>query len=120
MEHEAIVALTSKVVFIEEPKWTTVMAKNVRQVVSRVVKTLADTPIKEQCKLNLRLMSFEAKEGETEKELVAAVQHRTVARPNEIVCQGCHRHTVMACDYAGLHIDGRRTPWCGATQIRNK
>jgi hypothetical protein len=70
MEHEAIVVITAKVVSTEEPKWTAVMAKNVRQVVSRVVETLADTPIKKECKLNLHLTSFEAKEGETEKELV--------------------------------------------------
>ncbi len=30
MEHEADVAITAKVVFMEEPKWSTVMAKNVR------------------------------------------------------------------------------------------
>jgi hypothetical protein len=29
MEHEAVVAIIGKVGFIEEPKWTTVMAKNV-------------------------------------------------------------------------------------------
>jgi hypothetical protein len=52
------------------PKWTTVMAKNVRQVVNRVVETLADMLKQEEHKLNLRLTGFEAKEGETEKELV--------------------------------------------------
>ncbi|CAK9278691.1 unnamed protein product [Sphagnum jensenii] len=46
------------------------MAKNVRQVVSRAVETLADTPKQEECKLNLCLKGFEAKEGETENELV--------------------------------------------------
>ncbi len=39
-------------------------------MVSRVVETLADAPKQEEHKLNLRLMGFEAKEGETEKELV--------------------------------------------------
>jgi hypothetical protein len=34
------------------------------------VETLADTPKQEEHKLNLRLTSFEVKEGETEKELV--------------------------------------------------
>jgi hypothetical protein len=34
------------------------------------VETLADAPKQEECKLNLRLTGFEAKEGETEKELV--------------------------------------------------
>jgi len=34
------------------------------------METLVDTPKQEECKLNLRLISFEAKEGETEKELV--------------------------------------------------
>jgi uncharacterized glyoxalase superfamily metalloenzyme YdcJ len=47
-----------------------VMAKNVRQVVNRAVETLADAPKQEECKLNLRLTSFKAKEGETKKELV--------------------------------------------------
>jgi hypothetical protein len=47
-----------------------VMAKNVHQVVSRAVETLADAPKQEERKLNLRLTSFEAKEGETKNELV--------------------------------------------------
>jgi hypothetical protein len=34
MEHKAVVAITTKVTFTEEPKWTTVMAKNVHQVVN--------------------------------------------------------------------------------------
>jgi hypothetical protein len=34
MEHKAVAIVTTKVTFVEEPKWTTVMAKNVRQVVS--------------------------------------------------------------------------------------
>jgi hypothetical protein len=34
------------------------------------LETLVDTPKQEERKLNLRLMGFEAKEGETEKELV--------------------------------------------------
>ncbi len=34
MEHEAATTITTKVAFGEEPKWITVMAKNVRQVVS--------------------------------------------------------------------------------------
>jgi hypothetical protein len=33
-----------KVAFAEEPKWTTAMAKNMCQVVNRVVETLADAP----------------------------------------------------------------------------
>ncbi len=44
MEREAIAAVTAKVASMEEPKWTTVMAKNVHQVVSRVMETLADAP----------------------------------------------------------------------------
>jgi hypothetical protein len=39
-------------------------------VVSWVVETLADVPKQKECKLNLRLMGFEAKEGKIEKELV--------------------------------------------------
>jgi hypothetical protein len=34
------------------------------------METLTDTPIQEEHKFKLRLMGFEAKEGETEKELV--------------------------------------------------
>jgi hypothetical protein len=64
------VAITAKAVSTEEAKWTTVMAKNVRQVVNQAVETLADMPKQEERKLNLHLTGFEAKEGETEKELV--------------------------------------------------
>jgi hypothetical protein len=39
-------------------------------VVNQVVETLAHTPKQDERKLNLRLTGFEAKEGETEKELV--------------------------------------------------
>jgi hypothetical protein len=70
MEHKATVVITAKPTSAEEPKWTTVMAKNMRQVVNRVVETLADASKQEECKFNLRFTSFEAKEGETEKELV--------------------------------------------------
>ncbi len=63
-------AITAKAVSTEEAKWTTVMAKNVRQVVNQAVETLADMPKQEERKLNLHLTGFEAKEGETEKELV--------------------------------------------------
>ncbi len=70
MEHKVATPITAKVASTEEPKWTTVMAKNVRQVVSRVVETLANVPKQEESKLNLHLMSIEAKEGETKKELV--------------------------------------------------
>jgi hypothetical protein len=34
------------------------------------METLANAPKQEECKLNLRLMGFETKEGETNKELV--------------------------------------------------
>jgi hypothetical protein len=70
MEQEAIVAVTAKVAFVEEPKWTIVMAKNTRQVVSRVVETLANAPKQEECNFKLCLTGFKTKEGETEKELV--------------------------------------------------
>jgi hypothetical protein len=70
MEREAATAITTKATSVEEPKWTTVMAKNVCQVVSRVMETLADAPKQKECKLNSRLTSFEAKEGKTKKELV--------------------------------------------------
>jgi hypothetical protein len=70
MECEAVVVVIAKVAFAKEPKWTIVMAKNVRQVVNWVVDTLANTPKQGEHKLNLRFTSLEAKEGETEKELV--------------------------------------------------
>jgi hypothetical protein len=53
-------AVTAKVAFAEEPKWTTVMAKNVHQVVSRAMETLVDAPKQEERKLNLHLIGFEA------------------------------------------------------------
>jgi len=70
MEWEAAVVITVKAASAEEPKWTTMMAKNVRQVGSQAMETLVDTPKQKDGKLNLRLTRFEAKEGETEKELV--------------------------------------------------
>jgi hypothetical protein len=70
MAREAAMGITTKVAYVEEPKCTIVMAKNVRQVVNRAVETLADVPKQEERKFNLCLMGFEAKEGETEKELV--------------------------------------------------
>ncbi len=36
--------VTAKAVSMEEPKWTIVLAKNMRHVVNRAVKTLADVP----------------------------------------------------------------------------
>jgi hypothetical protein len=70
MEHEVTAVAIIKARSLEEPKWTIVMARNVRQVVNRPVKTLADAPKQEEHKLNLRFTSFEAKEGETKKKLV--------------------------------------------------
>jgi hypothetical protein len=70
IEREATTTVTTKVVFAEEPKWTTMMAKNVRQVVNQVVETLANAPKQEERKLNMRLIGFKAKEGKTEIELV--------------------------------------------------
>ncbi len=70
MEREAATAIIAKVASMEEPKWTTVMAKNVCQVVSWAVETLANVPKQEEWKLNLCLTGFEAKEGEIEKELL--------------------------------------------------
>ncbi len=70
MEREAAMAFTTKAAIMDEPKRTTVMAKNVHQVVSRVVETLANVLKQGEHKLNLRLTGFKAKEGEIEKELV--------------------------------------------------
>ncbi|CAN5972712.1 unnamed protein product [Sphagnum jensenii] len=57
----------TKAMYMEEPKWTMMLAKNVCQVVSWVVETLVDAP--KQKEFNLHLTSFKAKEGETENEL---------------------------------------------------
>jgi hypothetical protein len=70
MERRAAMAVIAKATFTEEPKRTMMMAKNVCQVVSWVVETLANMPKQEERKLNLRFTGFEAKKGETEKELV--------------------------------------------------
>ncbi len=70
MECEVAAIVIAKVAFMEKPKWTTMMAKNVRQVVSQVVETLANAPKQEEHKFKLCFTSFEAKEGGTEKGLV--------------------------------------------------
>ncbi|CAK9217107.1 unnamed protein product [Sphagnum troendelagicum] len=70
MECKATVIIITKVVSTKEPKWTMVMAKNMHQVVSWAVETLADMPKQEKHKFNLHLTGFEAKEGTTKKELV--------------------------------------------------
>lgn len=70
MEREAAAAIKAKATSTEDPKCTTMITKNVRQVVSQVLETLANTPKHEERKFNPRLTGLEAKEGETEKELV--------------------------------------------------
>jgi hypothetical protein len=45
MERKAATVVIAKAASTKEPKWITVMAKNMRQVVSRAMETLADTPI---------------------------------------------------------------------------
>ncbi len=44
MEREAVVVVIAKVTSAKKPKWTTMIAKNVRHVVTRAVQTLADAP----------------------------------------------------------------------------
>jgi hypothetical protein len=44
MERELTAAITTKVTSAKEPKWTMVMAKNIRQVVNQVMETLAYAP----------------------------------------------------------------------------
>jgi hypothetical protein len=85
MECEVTMVVIAKVASTKEPKWTTVMAKNVCQVVSQAVETLVDAPKEGECKFNLCFTGFKAKEGETEKELVQW--------PNEVARQGYSRHT---------------------------
>jgi len=78
MECEVATTLTTNAASKEEPKWTMVMAKNVRQVVNQAVETLADMPKQKERKLNLRLMGFEAKEGETKNKLVQRLNIKTL------------------------------------------
>jgi hypothetical protein len=70
MERKAAAAVAAKAASTEEPKWTMVITKNMCQVVSRAMETLADAPKQEDRKPNLCLTGFEAKEGETKTELV--------------------------------------------------
>jgi predicted deacetylase len=70
MECEAATTIIIKVVLTEEPKWTIMMAKNVRQMVNRAMKTLVDVLKQNERKFNLHLTSFKAREGETKKQLV--------------------------------------------------
>jgi hypothetical protein len=109
MEHGVTVTVIAKATFLEEPKWSTMMAKNVHQVVSWAVETLANTPKQEERKFNLRLTSFEAKEGESEKELVQRFNVNVVG-PNEIMCQGCRHHAVAACCCMSLRLGGGYAP----------
>jgi hypothetical protein len=44
MEHKATTTIIAKAASLEEPKWTIVMAKNVREVVNWVVETLVNVP----------------------------------------------------------------------------
>jgi hypothetical protein len=59
-------AVTTNATSTKEPKWTTVMAKNGHHVLNQALETLADMPKQKECKFNLRLTGFEAKEGESE------------------------------------------------------
>ncbi len=70
MERKVATLIIAKVASTEEPKWTTVMAKNMHQVVGRAVETLVNASKQEERKFNLHLMGFKAKDGETKKELV--------------------------------------------------
>jgi hypothetical protein len=69
MEREVVGAITSKVTSTKEPKWITVMAKNVRHMVNQAVETLVNTPKQEERKLNLRLTGLKAKESEIGKDM---------------------------------------------------
>jgi hypothetical protein len=48
IECEATAIVATKAMSAEEPKWTTVMVKNVRQVVNQAMETLVDTPKQEE------------------------------------------------------------------------
>jgi hypothetical protein len=47
-------------------------------------------------------------------------QHRAIARPNEVVCQGHCHHIAMVYNYASLHLSGGCAPWRGVVQVRNE
>jgi hypothetical protein len=70
IERQVTAVVIVKAAFTEKPKWTTVMAKNMRQVVSQAVETQVDAPKQEERKFNLRLTGFEPKNDEIEKQLV--------------------------------------------------
>ncbi len=70
MEHEAGASVIAKATSMEQPKWTTVMAKNVHHVVNRAMETLANAPKQEDRKFNPRFTGFKTKEGKIKKELV--------------------------------------------------
>jgi len=44
IERKVATTIIAKVAYAEKPKWTTVMAKNVCQLVSRTAETLVDMP----------------------------------------------------------------------------
>jgi hypothetical protein len=44
MEREVVAVITAKFAYANEPRWTIVMAKNMRQVVNQAVETLANAP----------------------------------------------------------------------------
>jgi hypothetical protein len=119
IKRKATTTITTKATSTQEPKWTMVMAKNVRHVVSRVVETLADAPKQEKRKLNLHIIGFEAKEGETKNELVQRLNTELLQGQMKL------RVKVVAAKWqqpttSQASTDGKCTPQRSATQVCNK
>jgi hypothetical protein len=84
------------------------------------METLVDVPKHQERKLNLCLMGFKAKEGKTEKELMQRLNTKLLQGPNEVACQGHHRHATVTCHCTGLRPNGRRTPQHNVVQVHNE
>ncbi len=90
-------------------------------MVSQVVETLAYVPKQEKCKVNMCFMGFEAKEGETKKELVQWLNTELLQGQMRLrTCQGCCCHVPMAYDYTGLRLGSRCVPQRGVAQVYNE
>ncbi len=93
MECKITMAVITKVVIMEEPKWTTVMAKNVRQVVIKAMETLADAPKHEVLPALHELWN----QGRWDWEGASATtQHKNVVRLDETTRQGRCHHAIVA------------------------
>ncbi len=57
-------------------------------------------------------------QGGQDRERVSAIaQHKAIARPNEVACQGHRHHAAVACHCAGLHPNDKCAPQRGVAQV---